>query len=161
VPDWKGRVIVFLGPISKIQAKSKSVSKIQILVMKRFGIMFAFRLHLASNPFLFTRIGLSYRAPNVTLDTLQALWKKRGVIRPVSHTYVLALKISWACQRVYHEKDCREIYTHTYTRKLPPASKIEKIQEKPSISPSVKDNPPRQADNPPRQETSALHRLVG
>jgi len=48
---------------------------------------------------------------------------------------------------------CVCIYAHVHLRALPPASKIEKTQDNPSISPTVKSNPPRQA-------TNALHKLV-
>jgi len=48
---------------------------------------------------------------------------------------------------------CVCVHTHIHTRALPPASKIEKTPNNSSISPSVKNKPPRQA-------TSALHRQV-
>ena len=50
---------------------------------------------------------------------------------------------------------CVRIHTNTitYSPSLPPASKIDKTKDNTSISPSVKNVPPRQA-------TSALHRLV-
>jgi len=40
---------------------------------------------------------------------------------------------------------CVRVYTHIHTPTLPPVSKIEKIQDNTSTSPSVRNNPSRQA----------------